>query len=162
MTERQKLLAFIASCTGPEQLRVLMHRARDRGETEVAKAAFKKLVSIVQYDFWKAINATEQMLSDSRGKTTRLARTRQKVGRVGIIQVLIDWALVPVGQETEGFRMLIDWQMPELTGEAIVLHHPNSFDQHILDAARKRLENVGVDVDKMLGNLREAPVAPAI
>jgi len=161
-TKHAKMLAFIASCTDPTQLKTLIKNARARSEIELEKAAFKKLVSIVpserpgtvEHDFWQAVHATEHMLTEQRGKTTRLARTRQKAQRVGIRQVLIDWAFVPVGQETEGFRLLLDWNMPELTGEAIVLRHPNSFDQSALEAARRRLEHAGVDVDTMLKLVR--------
>jgi hypothetical protein len=36
--------------------------------------------------------------------------------------------------------------MPELTGEAIVLRHASQFDPEIVAAARDRLEKAGVEV----------------
>ncbi|WP_292963566.1 hypothetical protein [Nitrobacter sp.] len=77
-------------------------------------------------------------MSDEREKTTRLARTRQKVARVGEIQTLKDWALSE--KSTDGFAMLLERNMPELTGEAIVLRHPQHFAPEVVAAARNRLE----------------------
>src|SRR5262245_45460759 len=157
-TQRQKTREFIASSSDPSDLRTVMENALKSGERDIAEFALQRLayilpaerVGTVEHDFWVCIHATEELMAQKRGKTVRLSRTRQKVGRVGVNQCLIDWALFPIGQETEGFRMLLDWNMPEMTGEAIVLRHPSSFDKHVLDAARNRLKHAGVDVDAIL------------
>ena len=74
-----------------------------------------------------------------------------KATRVGELQTLHDWAL---GQgETAGFRMLLDRNMPELTGEAIVLRHADQFEPDVVEAARSRLQNAGVNVDKLPDHL---------
>src|SRR5258707_6749145 len=99
--DHSKILDFIAQCPDAGQLRTLIENARVRGQTAVEKAAFRRLISIlpsespgtVEYDFWQTIYAFEETLTEERAKTTRLARTRQKVGRVGEIQTLKDWAL---------------------------------------------------------------------
>ena len=39
--------------------------------------------------------------------------------------------------------------MPELTGEAIVLRHPERFEPETLAAARVRLEKSGADLEKI-------------
>jgi hypothetical protein len=83
-------------------------------------------------------------LTEERGKTTRLARTRQKVARVGVLKTLEDWALK--SDETDGFKMLLERKMPEFTGEAIVLRHSGRFSPQVVIAARQRLETAGVDV----------------
>ena len=155
MADEFKMLKFIEQCEDPEKLKSLGKNARDRGSSKVAEAAFRKLISVlpserpgtVEHDFWQTVHAFELALSDERGKTTRLARTRQKVGRVGVIQTLKDWALTKT--ETDGFRMLLERGMPELTGEAIVLRHSNRFEPEIVAAARKRLEDAGVDVNRL-------------
>jgi hypothetical protein len=155
-----KILALIEGCDDPEKLRVWIKNARKNGEATVADAAFRRLIAIlpkekpgtVEHDFWQTIFAFEQALSEERGKTTRLARTRQKVARVGEIQTLRDWALSAAN--TEGFAMLLERNMPELTGEAIVLRHADSFEAEVVAAARCRLEEAGVDVRSLPGTMR--------
>jgi hypothetical protein len=132
-----------------------LKNARARGESALADAAFRKLISLVpsehpgtvEHDFWQTVHAFEYLLTEEREKTTRLSRTRQKVARVGVVQTLKDWALS--GKETDGFRMLLDRGMPELTGEAIVLRHPGNFDPEVLAAARQRLSDAGVDMNTL-------------
>lgn len=126
MTAPEKALEYIAGCDDAQALGQLVENARKQGQPEVERAAFKKLVAIVpgvaegslEHDFWTTVHAFEFILSQERGKTTRLARTRQKVQRVGVRNTLHDWAL---GKQTDGFEMLIERGMPELCGEAIVV-----------------------------------------
>ncbi len=87
------------------------------------------------------------MLTEERGRTTLLARTRQKLKRVGVMQTLADWALN--GTETNGFKMLIARGMPELTGEAIVLRHQEQFAPDVVAAAGRRLMTAGVDITRL-------------
>jgi hypothetical protein len=155
MTENSKILTFIAQCDDAEKLRTLVKRARERGEADVADAAFRKLIALVpserpgtaEHDFWQTVHAFEYLLTEERGKTTRLARTRQKIGRVGVIQTLIDWALSD--KETDGFKMLLERNMPELTGEAIVLCHSDRFAPNVVSAARNRLMVAQVNIDRL-------------
>jgi hypothetical protein len=133
MTDHEKILGLIENCDDPARLKSWIANARSKGETGIADAAFRKLVSVlpkekpgtVEHDFWRTIHAFEHVLSEERGKTTRLAWTRQKVARVGEIQTLKDWALS--AKSTDGFGMLLERDMPELTGEAIVLRHAHQF-----------------------------------
>ena len=157
VTDYSRQFAFIDGCDNPESLRNLIERAKAEGAPVVAEAAFKKLVGLVpaeqpgtvEYDFWVTVNAFEEVLKQERGRTTRLSRTRQKVGRVGVVQTLEDWA---EGGKTEGFDMLIERDMPELTGEAIVLRHPEHFSAKALAAARKRLIDADVNLNGLLGS----------
>jgi cardiolipin synthase len=144
--DHTQILNFIATCENPEQLRSTIVNARRENAADVEHAAFRKLISIVpssrpgtvEHDFWQTIHAFEFVLTEERQKTTRLARTRQKVGRVGVVQTLADWALDT--KQTKGFKMLMERAMPELTGEAIVLRHPEHFDSSVLASAKRRLE----------------------
>ena len=52
-------------------------------------------------------------------------------------------------KSTDGFDMLLERGMPELTGEAIVLRHSEQFDDEIQNAARERLVQAGVDIDRL-------------
>jgi hypothetical protein len=104
----------------------------------------KEKPGTVEHDFWQTIHAFKHVLSEERGKTTRLARTRQKVARVGEVQTLQDWATS--AKSTDSFEMLLERNMPELTGEAIVLRHARRFAAEVVAAARQRLETAGVDI----------------
>ena len=150
MSEHSKLLDTISRKTDPDELRLLMARAKEKGIKEVHEAAFRRLVEVlpaaapgtIEHDFWKSITAFEEILTAERGRTTRLGRTRQKVQRVGVAQTLSDWA---TGGASQGFDMLIDLGLPELTGEAVVLRHSDQFEQPVVAAARERLHGAGHD-----------------
>lgn len=150
MADTSRILAYLASCEDKDALATLIENARKQGEVEVEQAAFRKLIAIVpeanpgslEHDFWTTIHAFEFILTRERGKTTRLARTRQKVQRSGVTATLTDWAF---GKQTEGFDMLIERGLPELCGEAVVMRHSDQFPQNVVDAARQRLLDVGYD-----------------
>ena len=94
MSDPARILGLIATCDDPGKLRSWITNARKGGDNRIADAAFRRLISIlpkekpgtVEHDFWQTIHAFEHVLSEERGKTTRLARTRQKVTRVGEVQ----------------------------------------------------------------------------
>ena len=162
MPAHEKITAFIAKCEDPAQLRTMIANAKARSEDEVALAAFRRLLLVspseapgtVEHDMWQTIFAFEHLLKEERGKTTLLARTRQKINRVGVIETLKDWAAAK--QETEGFRMLLERGLPELTGEAIVLRHPRFFPRAAVDAARVRLVAAAVSDVAILHPLGDA------
>ena len=153
--DESKMLAFVASCNDPEELRRVEGNAREYGAETLADAAFHKLVLVlpserpgtVEHDFWRSVYTLEIVLTKERKKTTRLSRTRQKVDRVGVHRVLVDWALAR--KKTDGFDMLLERNMPELLGEAVVLRHPDEFKADVVAAARNRLEASGVDIAKV-------------
>lgn len=164
MVEHEKISAFIAKCDDPAQLKTMITNAKARGEDDIAIAAFRRLVLVspseqpgtVEHDMWQTIFAFEHLLKEERGKTTLLARTRQKITRVGVIATLRDWAAAR--QATDGFRMLLERGLPELTGEAIVLRHPKLFPRAAMDAARTRLIAAGVTDDAILNPLGDVVV----
>ena len=45
--------------------------------------------------------------------------------------------------------MFLERDIPDLTGEAIVLRHPSRFEAAVMSAARTRLEASGVDAAVM-------------
>lgn len=153
-----RMLKFVDTCNNPEQLRTLVKNARNRGATDLAEAAFRRLVKIlpseqpgtVEHDFWRTVHSFEEVLSEERGRTTRLSRTRQKVSRVGVRQTLIDWALSKT--ETEGFTMLLERGLADLAGEAIILRHQDGFDAEVVRAARARLEASGVNTEAVVAH----------
>ena len=158
MSNHAKILASIAGSTDADQLRRFRENAQRMGVTAVADAAFRRLIEVIpeqapesiEHDFWMTIHAFEEVLRDERKKTVRLSRTRQKIGRVGVKQTLIDFATSKA--PTDGFNMLIERGLPELTGEALVLKHSESFDPGVQSSARQRLEDAGVDITKLRSN----------
>ncbi len=150
-----KILAFVARCDKADELETLIKNAAKLGNVLVAEAAFRKRIGLVpaeqpgsvEHDFWQMVQAFEYALSAERGKNTRLAGTRKKVAQVGVTQTLRDWTAG--SQEAAGFKMLLERGMPEFTGEAITLRHPEHFEPPVLEAAQQRLTAAGVDLSSL-------------
>ncbi|WP_082469626.1 hypothetical protein [Rhizobium sp. Leaf311] len=142
-----RVLRLIENSTDSKALRQFAENARKKGEPTVAHAAELRLYEILpseepgsfEHDVWRSIHALEGTLTNERGKTTRLGRTRQKIARVGELGTVTD-LIVGTKKPSEGFTMLLDRQMPELTFEAVALRHPDKFDQDALDVASQRLQ----------------------
>jgi len=87
MPDHAKIVTLIAASEDVGKLRTWIANARKEKQKDIEEAAFRRLIEIlpkeapgtVEHDFWRTIHAFEHMLSEERGKTTRLARTRQKV-----------------------------------------------------------------------------------
>jgi hypothetical protein len=151
----KKILAFVERCEVPGDLETLIRNATKLGNKVVAEAAFRRRISLVpaerpgtvEHDFWQTVQAFEFSLSEEQGKTRRLLRTRKQAEKVGVVQTLRDWSAG--AQETAGFKSLLERGMPEFTGEAVTLRHPEHFEPETLEAARQRLTVAGVDVDRL-------------
>lgn len=147
----EKTLSLIQKCADEKQLRNWIANAKRLQQPGLEKMAIRRLIEVMskaqagtlEWDFWRTIYAFEYMLSEERGRTTRLSRTRQKIARDGIEKMLIEWALDK--EAKRGFEMLIERNMPELLAEAVILRHPSRFSHDVLEAARTRLLNAGVD-----------------
>lgn len=147
-----RIMKTIEECTDAKKLRQIAINAREKGELTVARAADLRLFAILpseapgtlEYDVWQSIHALEGTLSNERGKTTRLARTRQKIKNVGEFATVRD--LVLSSKPSEGFSMLIDRDMAALTFEHVALQHPDRFDSMVLDAASARLLSAGIEI----------------
>jgi hypothetical protein len=155
MADYSRVLDAIGKIDDPQQLRNTIKNARTKGVDEVAAAAFLRLVEIlpehkpgtVEHDFWRTIGAFEEALREARGKAVRLAKTRLKITRSGVKQALADFSTDPTS--AEGFRMIMDRQLPELTGEAVILRHADDFSPEVVSAARLRLSEAGVNVEAL-------------
>lgn len=145
-----RALATIARCANPKSLRQIAANARSRGEFDVARAADLRLYAVLpseepgsfEHDVWQSIHALEGTLTSERNKTTRLGRTRQKIRRVGEFDTIK--ALIMGPKPSEGFFMLVDRDMIDLTFEAVALRHPDRFSDDVLTAAKARLASAGV------------------
>ncbi|WP_083591094.1 hypothetical protein [Aurantimonas sp. 22II-16-19i] len=146
-------LAAINKASDPKVLRNLIANARRLGSERVMKAAFSRLCEVqptalpgsLEHDVWQSIFALEEMISGERGKTVRLSRTRQKISRDGERRTVSDLALKAT--PSDGFYDLVQRGYPELTFEAVVLRHPQEFDDQTIAAARLRLSDAGLNPD---------------
>jgi hypothetical protein len=150
MTEAEdRALQQIAKQTDAKRLRQQAENARGKSEL-VERAALRRLVEIasthkagtVEYECWAMINTIEELRRAAGRKASRMNRMRPKISKDGEIAALEYCALT----ETEGFAEIIDYRMPELTAEAIVLRFPQHFTIQAQSASRKRLHEAGFEV----------------
>jgi hypothetical protein len=150
MTKHEKIIQLIQACSDVAKLQNWIKNAEREGAAEVSDAARRRLIEVTAatcvddvsdplvLDFWKSITALEFALSEERGKTIRLSRTRQKIARVGVQKTLADLALQT--KPSDGYFLLRDRDMLDLSAEAVVLRFPNRFEEEVVEAARARLE----------------------
>jgi hypothetical protein len=148
---RLQALKYIEACTDAPSLRRLIKNARTIGEDDVERAAELRLFEILpaaqpgtlEHDVWRSIHALESTLTSERHRTTLLNRTRPKIAREGEVATVAE--LVLKKKASDGFHMLMERNMADLTFEAVALRHPDDFEQDVLDAARARLLDAGYD-----------------
>ena len=134
-----------------QKLRNWMANARRLGRDDVYQAAFRQLCRIegrdiddpLAADFAAVMRALEEALSEQNGKTTRLSRTRQKLARAGVRKTLADLALKP--KPSEGFLKLMEFEMAEMSAEALILEYRQEFEPEVVAAAERRLAEYGVN-----------------
>lgn len=134
----------------PKLVRTLLENARRAGRSDLVLACQTRLAELagqgfdsqLEREFWTAVTVAEELATERNGRTTRLARTRQKEKRVGVVQCLIDWATDP--KVTQGFTILVGAGRADLTGEAIVVRHRDKFPAHAVLAAQQKLREYGV------------------
>lgn len=140
----------ISEYTDPALLRNLMVNAKHHGREDVWREAFRRLCVLegmnqtdpLHRDFFETLTAYEELLTLKNGRTTRANRTRQKLKNKGVIQCLEDWAIS--GVSTEGFDLLVQNGLFDLTGEYLVLKYPDRFSARAVATAKSRLEALGV------------------
>lgn len=145
-----RMIAYVATCTSPPQLRQIATNAARAGLPDLETTALRRLYAVLPeaqpgtlaHDVWRSIHALEGTLSRERGRTTLLSRTRQKIGRDGEHTTVRD--LVLKWGESEGFTMLVARGMADLTFEAVALRHADQFETSVLTAARQRLSAFGI------------------
>ena len=143
-----KMIEFVATCEDADKLRTIAVNAKSAGKDTLAQAAKRKLFSVMpseapgtlEYEVWQSIFALEDSLKDERGKTVLLSRTRQKIKAQGEQRCVSD---LVCGKQSDGFNMLMDRDMLDLSFEAVALRFPDRFPNEVLSAARIRLEGVG-------------------
>ena len=87
----------------------------------------------LEAEFAAVMRALEEALTEESGRTKRLSRTRQKLNRVGVRQTLADLVLKP--QPSLGFMKLLEFNMADMSAEALILKHRHQFDGAVVAAA---------------------------
>jgi len=147
--EQQEIaaLARIEELDEADKLHTLMLNARRMGSERVAEAAFDRRIDVltgdehddpVTEDFWRSIHTIEAVLTEKNGKATRLTPTRQKLTRAGTVKTLADIAVKT--KTSDGSELLLANDRADATAEAVILRHPDEFDEKTRDAATARLE----------------------
>jgi hypothetical protein len=129
-----------------KKLRNWMANAKRLNRDDVYQDAFRQLCRVegrniddpLEAEFAAVMRALEEALTEEAGKTKRLNRTRQKLGRVGVRKTLADLALKP--QPSIGFLKLIEFGMADMSAETLVLKYRDEFAPDVVAAARSRLE----------------------
>jgi hypothetical protein len=138
--------AKITQMTDAKGLRNLMENARRLGRDDIYWLAFRRLCSLegmnfddpLERDFYDVLNAYEELLTEKNGRTTKASRTRQKLKNKGVTQCLVDWAM---GPPTEGFKLLVEKGLPELTAEYLVVKYETRFPLTAVEAVKERLRD---------------------
>jgi hypothetical protein len=135
-----------------DKLRNWMVNAKRLKRDDVYQEAFRQLCRVegrnigdpLEAEFAAVMRALEEALTAEAGKTKRLNRTRQKLGRVGVRQTLTDLALKP--QPSIGFLKLVEFGMADMSAESLILKYHDEFAPEVVAASRTRLEKYGISV----------------
>ena len=129
-----------------DKLRNWMANAKRLGRDDVYRGALTQLCRVegrniddpLESDFAVVMRALEEAMTAEAGKTKRLSRTRQKLGRVGVRQTLADLAVKP--KPSVGFLKLVEFGMAgDMSAEALILKYKSEFEPEIVKAAAERL-----------------------
>lgn len=155
-TRNAAALERVETMTDPEGLRNLMANAARLGVEPVRMAAFHRLARVqsegergtVENATWQMIHAVEQIKREATGKTIRLSYLRRDIQKVGEARAIGKIVVKP--GPSERFEELMASSLPGYTAEAIVLTHPDDFDDATRAAATARLEGAGVDLTTLV------------
>ncbi len=153
----KRSLDTIATAVDPKILRSMANNARGKSDL-VERAALRRIVELeskgatgsVESDCWTMILAVEEIRRHKRGRQSPMNRLRPKIEKDGEIASLEYLAL----HESDGFREVLEYGMPELAAEAIVIRHGTpTFSAVAVTKARERLQSVGLDPDAIAQGL---------
>ena len=106
------------------KLRNWMDNAKRMGRQDVYQIALRQLCRVegrniddpLESEFAIVMRALEEALTQEAGKTKRLNRTRQKLGRAGVRKTLSDLALKTT--PSVGFLKLVEFGMADMSAES--------------------------------------------
>jgi hypothetical protein len=93
--------------------------------------------SEVEAELYRVLYAYEEILSQKNKKRTRAGRTWQMVNRYGIIGTAE--RAVNRKIEPQGYKLLAEFGMKDLTFEAVIAKYPEAFSHEAVTTAKARL-----------------------
>jgi hypothetical protein len=143
----------VSKLKSPTECRTVMERARKQGLRDIYNAVFRRFCELagkenedpadpLVRDFFETLAAYEQLLTEKNGSTTVASRTRQKIANKGVYRSLLEWT--QGRNETNGFTLLVEAGLPELTGEYLVVKYRSRFPPEAVAAASERLSKHGI------------------
>ena len=147
-------MAIDPSNLSEAEVRNLLATAERLGAVDLVRACQRRLYEFsgvnvsdpIERRLWQAVAAYEETLQRRHGKALKASYTRRKIAKKGAIATLTDWALDT--KDTPGFNALVEEGMAEFTGEYVVVQFADHFPSHVVDAARSRLSDHGVEVPR--------------
>ena len=144
---RARAIAAVGACDDPDKLRRYAANGAAACDGELEELALRRLYALLpsaqagtlEHDVWQSIHGLEDTLGRERGRITRLSRTRQKITRDGEAKTVADLVL---GKPSDGFAMLIERGLVDLTFERVALRHRERFDADVLAQAEQRLAEI--------------------
>jgi hypothetical protein len=94
----------------------------------------------VELELLKALYAYEEVLTEKNKRTTRASRTRQMIKKYGIISAAEKVVDRPI--EPNGYKVLVQMGMQDLTFESVIVRHPDSFKEEVVLRAQERLKKL--------------------
>lgn len=141
--------------TDPDKLRKLMANAVRLGyddlafgcQIRIAELAGNAHADEIERAFFTGLVAAEEFRTADNGRNTKLIKIRAKHKRLGAIRVLSDLMMEP--ELSDGFAKLVAKKRSDLTAEAIVVNHEDSFSVDAVNAARRKLMENNVAIGEM-------------
>ena len=138
--------------TDPDKLRKLMANAVRLGYLDLAFGCQMRIAEIagaaysegVERAFFTGLVAAEEFRTADNGRSTKLINIRARHKKFGAIRVLTDLVMAP--DLSDGFAKLVEHKRSDLTAEAIVMSHEDEFSVDVVNAARKKLMDQGVNI----------------
>lgn len=136
-----------------QKLRNWMDNARNMKREDVYRDAFRQLCRTdgremedpLESDYAGVRRALEEGLADETGKPKRLNRPPAKVTRTSLIKTLSEMALKKT--PSIAFLKLAEYEMIELSGEALIVKYPDEFTPEVVAAARQRLTEFNFELE---------------
>ncbi len=94
----------------------------------------------IELELLKALYAYEEVLTEKNKKTTRASRTWQMINKYGIISAAERAVDKPI--ERNGYKILVQMGMQDLTFESVIVRYPDSFKEEVVMRARERLKKL--------------------
>lgn len=94
----------------------------------------------VELELLKALYAYEEVLTEKNKRTTRASRTWQMIKKYGILRAAEKAVDRPI--EPNGYKVLVQMGMQDLTFESVIVRHPDSFNEEVVLRAQERLKKL--------------------